>query len=159
MAAIIFDFDLRILPELDSAAMTGYLIADFLNLVIGAVLIFLETVSPGLIVDEDFALLVLSLIIDGAGLVDFGLDQIGSIELGGSGRSDGKVFAELGTSKLRSVTEGTDSMADVRDRSICSAFADVIFNPLINNGMTIVLDNHLIVDRFMVNRDKYDNKG
>jgi hypothetical protein len=121
--------------------------------------VLIGNISPDFAVDEDLALLLLSLMIDGTGLVGFGLDQIGSIELDGSGRSEGRVSAAVGTRRLRSVTEGSESSVDVRDRSICSAAADVIFNPPINNGMTTVFDNHLIVDSFIVNRGKYDNNG
>jgi hypothetical protein len=86
-----------------------------------------------------------------------GLDQIGSIESDGSGRSSGNGLAVTGTNKLRSVTEGNGSTAALLDRSICPAPAGKIFKSPINNGSAIVLDNQIIVDSFILIRGKDNN--
>ena len=87
--------------------------------------------------------------------VELGLDQIGSIESDGSGRSRGNGLAVTGTNRLRSVTDGNGSIEKFRDRAICSAPAGKIFNIPINNGSAIVFDNQLIVDSFILIRGKY----
>jgi hypothetical protein len=82
-----------------------------------------------------------------------GLDQIGS-ESDGSGRSSGNGFAVTGTNRLRSVTDGNGSTAELLERAICSAPAGKIFNIPINNGSAIVLDNQVLVDSFILIRGK-----
>jgi hypothetical protein len=86
--------------------------------------------------------------------IELGLDQIGSVDSDGSGRSSGNGLAVTGTDKLRSVTDGSNSTAELLDRAICSAPAGKIFNIPINNGSAIVLDNQVLVDSFMLIRGK-----
>jgi hypothetical protein len=85
--------------------------------------------------------------------VELGLDQIGS-DSDGSGRSSGNGFAVTGTNRLRSVTDGNGSTAELLERAICSAPAGKIFNIPINNGSAIVLDNQVLVDSFILIRGK-----
>ena len=61
------------------------------------------------------------------------------------------------TKRLRSITDGKvftvalESPREMlRDRSIRSALADVVFKIVINNGSTIALDNQLTVDSFIL---------
>jgi hypothetical protein len=89
--------------------------------------------------------------------VELGLDQIGSIESDGSGRSRGNGLAVTGTNRLRSVTDGSGSIPVFLDRAICSALAGKIFNIPINNGSPIVFDNQVLVDSFILIRGKYSN--
>lgn len=86
-----------------------------------------------------------------------GLDQIGSIDSDGSDRSSGNGLAVTGTDRLRSVTDGNSSTAELLDRAICSAPAGKIFNIPINNGSAIAFDNQVIVDSFILIRGKYSD--
>ena len=86
--------------------------------------------------------------------VELGLDQIGSTDSDGSGRSSGSGLALTGTSRFRSVTDGSGSAAKFLDRAICSAPAGKMFNIPINNGSAIVFANQLLVDSFMSIRGK-----
>ena len=89
--------------------------------------------------------------------VELGLYQIGSSDSDGSDRSSGNGLAVTGTDRLRSVTDGNSSTAELLDRAICSAPAGKIFNIPINNGSAIVLDNQVIVDSFILIRGKYSD--
>jgi hypothetical protein len=86
--------------------------------------------------------------------VGLGLDQIGSTDSDDSGRSSGSGLAETGTNRLRSVTDGNGSTAELLDRAICSAPTGKMFKIPINNGSAIVFDNQILVDSFILIRGK-----
>jgi hypothetical protein len=136
---------------------TELLLGDFPPVNDGVELVFVAN-SPVDLAD-DLDRLVRFLVIGSDGFVRGDPDQIGSIESDCSDRSDGNGLAVTGTIKLRSVTDGDESVPEVRDRSICSALTGAIFKIPINNGSAIVFDNHFIVDSFIFNLGKYDNNS
>ena len=139
MSCLELDLILRGSFDAVSVAVSMFFVPKCLRLVVELVLL-VRSRNPGV----------------GASLrVELGLDQIGSIESDGSGRSRGKGLAVTGTNRLRSVTEGNGSTAELLDRAICSASAGKVFNIPINNGSAIVFDNQLIVDSFILIRGKY----
>ena len=88
--------------------------------------------------------------------VGLGSDQIGLIDSADSGRSSGSGLAVTGTNRLRSVTDGNGSTAELLDRAICSAPAGKMFKIPINNGSAIVFDNQVLVDSFILIRGKLE---
>jgi hypothetical protein len=67
-----------------------------------------------------------------------------------SGAATGTVSVRFFKIRKESKTLDLDSPKEIRERSICSAPADVdIFTIAINSGSAIALDSQLIVDEFI----------
>jgi hypothetical protein len=131
--------------DVDSSLLAGLLV----NFTAEVEVLFEDPIFLDLDVDLRLLAGFLMTVVDE--LARVGFDKIGAGKLGRSRSSDDNSGAETGTARLRSVTDGIDSITLDLDLSICSAPADVdILTIAINNGSAIALDNQLIVDSFIV---------